>query len=168
MTGKPQEREFETWDLKRGKELEPFARVEYEMKQEGTITTVGFVEHPRIKFAGCSPDGLVGEDGLCQIKAPRAHVHIDYMLSGIVPVDYRQQMLFEMACTGRKFNDFVSYNQDMPPHLQLFVVRLHRDEPEIQQIEQDVSMFLSEVEELIAKMPKAPDPLEITDEDLTF
>lgn len=166
MTGKPQEREFETWDLRRGKDLEPFARVEYEMKQEGTITTVGFVEHPKIKFAGCSPDGLVGKDGLCQIKAPRAHVHMDYILSGIVPIDYRQQMLFEMACTGRRFNDFVSYNQDMPYHLQLFVIRVHRDQAEIAEIEQEVMGFLAEVESLIAKMPKAPDSLGITDEDI--
>lgn len=168
MTGKPQEREFETWDLKRGKELEPFARVEYEMKQEGTITTVGFVEHPRIKFAGCSPDGLVGKDGLCQIKAPRPHVHMEYILSGIVPVDYRQQMLFEMACTGRKFNDFVSYNQDMPEHLKLFISRLHRDEAEIAEVEIEVVNFLVEVEELIAKMPQAPDPLEINDGDAPY
>lgn len=166
MTGKPQEREFDSWDLRRGKELEPLARVEYEMKSEGVIQSVGFVEHSRIKFAGCSPDGLVGKDGLCQIKAPRAHVHMDYIMSGIVPIDYRPQMLFEMSVTGRKWNDFVSYNQDMPSHLQLFIFRLHRDDAEIAEIEQEVVGFLAEVEELIAKMPKAPDPLEINDDDI--
>lgn len=166
ITGKPQEREFESYDLRRGKELEPFARVEYEMRKNVSVETAGFIEHPSIKFFGCSPDGLIGNDGLCQIKAPRLHVHGEYLEGGIVPLDYKPQMLVELACTGRKFNDFVSYNRDMPDHLQLFIVRLQRNEAEIQEVEAEVKKFLTEVEELIAKLPKPEDPLGITEEDV--
>lgn len=167
LTGKPQEREFETWDLKRGKEMEPRARVEYGIKNGIEVESAGFYEHPRIKWAGCSPDGLVGSDGLVQIKCPRAHVHTDYLLEGIVPVEYRPQMLFELAATGRKWSDFISYNRDMPLHLQLFQVRLHRDENAIGEIEADVIAFLSEVEALIAKLPKPDDPLTVTADDMS-
>lgn len=160
LTGKSQEREFQTWDTRRGIELEPFARVEYEMKKGLMVNTVGFVKHATIKMAGCSPDGEVGEDGLVQIKSPKNAIHLDYLLTGIVPVEYRPQMQFEMSCTGRKWSDFVSYNQNLPEHLQLFVVRLKRNDAEIAIIEEEVLKFNAEIEEIMGKLPKGqPDDL---------
>jgi hypothetical protein len=157
LTGKPNEQEFESFDTKRGERLEPMARVEYEMRTGTVVDQVGFVEHPQIRLAGCSPDGMVGPEGLCQIKCPRTHVHLDYLMAGIVPVEYRGQMLFELACTGRKWNDFCSYEPRLPDHLALFVVRLSRNDAEIAEIEQEVIRFQAEVEEIMAKLPKTAD-----------
>jgi YqaJ-like recombinase protein len=155
LTGKPNEQEFESFDTRRGERLEPLARVEYEMRVEAVVEQVGFIEHPRIKLAGCSPDGMIGSEGLCQIKCPRTHVHLDYLMAGIVPVEYKPQMLFELACTGRKWNDFCSYEPRLPDHLSLFIVRLHRNDAEIADIEQEVVRFLSEVDDILAKLPKS-------------
>lgn len=154
LTGKPQAQEFESWDTRRGNELEPIARAEYEIKRGVMVATVGSVPHPSIALASASPDGLVGEDGMVQIKAPRTHVHLDYLMAGTVPAEYRPQMYFELACTGRKWSDFVSYDQTLPDHLQLFVVRLNRDEAEIALIETEVLRFLAEIDEIISKLPR--------------
>lgn len=154
LTGKPIEDTFESWDLKRGKTLEPRARAEYELRCKELVQTVGFVEHPSLKWAGASPDALVGADGLAQIKCPRLHVHLDYLKAGIVPSEYKPQMLFELACTGRKWSDFVSYAEDLPDHLQLFVVRLQRNEGEIAMIEEEVNRFLFDVDEYIKGLPR--------------
>ena len=153
LTGKPIEQQFESWDTRRGTNLEPMARAEYEILTGAAVRSVGFVEHPSIPFAGASPDGLVGNEGMAQVKCPRTHVHLDYILAGIVPAEYRPQMYFEMACTGRQWSDFVSYESNLPNHLQLFVVRLQRDEAEIQHIEEEVQRFLSDVEDIMRKLP---------------
>lgn len=157
LTGKPIEQQFESWDTRRGTNLEPMARAEYEIRTGSAVRSVGFVEHPSIFFAGASPDGLVGDEGMAQIKCPRTHVHLDYILAGIVPAEYRPQMYFEMACTGRQWSDFVSYESNLPDHLQLFVVRLQRDEAELQNIEEEVRRFLSDVEEIMSKLPPKGD-----------
>lgn len=156
LTGKPtpDEYEYKGRDVERGKRLEFTARTAYEMTVSDMVQSVAFVEHPRIEYAGCSPDGLVGTDGLCQIKAPRRHVHLEYITTGIVPIEYRPQMYFELACTQRKWNDFVSYNEDFPEHLQLFVCRLPRDEAEIQKIEEAVLAFNADLKRELQKIPK--------------
>lgn len=164
LTEKSQEREFQTWDTKRGIELEPFARVEYELKRGVMVNTVGFVKHTTIQMAGCSPDGEVGADGLVQIKCPKNAIHLEYLLTGIVPVEYRPQMHFEMACTGRQWSDFVSYNPNLPEHLQLFVVRLKRDDGEISRIEEEVLKFNAEIEETMCRLPNCQAAEDLTQE----
>lgn len=160
LTDKSQENEYQSYDMRRGTELEPFARAEYELRHGVMVNKVGFVKHPTIKMAGCSPDGEIGIDGLLQIKCPKNAIHLDYLLTGIVPVEYRSQMWFEMACTGRQWSDFVSYNSNLPDHLQLFVVRLKRDDGEIAIIEEEVLKFNAEIEEIIVNLPKSsPDDL---------
>jgi hypothetical protein len=162
----PEEYEYKGRDVKRGKDLELTARTEYERGITGVVQSVGFVEHPRIELAGCSPDGLIGEEGLCQIKCPRRHVHLDYITAGIVPSDYRPQMFFEMDCTGRKWNDFVSYNEDFPEHMQLFIARLHWNEVEMGKISDAVIAFNAELKKKMAALPKQSESsLYITDQD---
>ena len=136
---------------------EDFARTEYELRYNCEVGLVGFVLHPMIDRSGASPDGLVGADGLIEIKAPNTVTHLDYLLKEEVPADYQPQMLWQMACTGREWCDFVSYDPRMPEHLQLFVKRFYRDEKRISEMEQAVERFLEEVDDLISRLPKATD-----------
>lgn len=156
LTGKSLEEERGSFfDVRRGKELESTARVEYEMRRNVVVVTAGFVKHPTLAMAGCSPDGLVGKN-LVQLKAPRRHVHLDWIMAGVVPTEHKDQMLFELACHPEaEWNDFVSYVEDMPPHLQLFIVRLFRDPVKIAEIELAVAQFNAEIEQILAKLPKS-------------
>lgn len=154
MTGKVLESSYQSWDMQRGIQLEPQARIEYELKTDAELESVGFVIHPKIARFGASPDAYVGKDGILELKCPNQATHLDYVLSGIVPSEYRKQLLAELACTGRKWVDFVSYHPDMPEHLQLFIIRMKRDDVEIAEIEAEVIKFNAEVDELIAKLPK--------------
>lgn len=166
LTGK-REDDFISWDMQRGMRLEPLAVSEYEIKRRVDTETVGFVAHPTIQRAGASPDRLIGTDGLLEVKCPKMANHLEYLEGGIVPVEYRKQMLWEMACTGRAWCDFLSYHPSLPDHLQLFIARLKRDDVLIAEIETEVVRFNAEVDDIISKLPKAPDPLEISDADFT-
>ncbi|CAB4133872.1 phage_rel_nuc, putative phage-type endonuclease [uncultured Caudovirales phage] len=129
----------------RGTELEPLARALYESKMNVFVDEIGFVDHPTIPMSGASPDGLVGNDGLIEIKAPTAANHLDTILSGSAPSKYISQMQWQMACTGRAWCDFVSFNAEMPSELQLFIKRVPRDDEFIASTEKAVSEFLAEV-----------------------
>jgi hypothetical protein len=150
LTGKPQESRFSNKAMEDGIEQEPFACGAYEAKR-AFVDRVGFVLHPSIDRAGASPDGLVEEKGLVQFKCPEPHTHLGYVLANEVPSDYEPQMLWEMACTGREWCDFVSYCDVFPEH-QLFIVRFNRDEKRITEITAEVNVFLREVDEIIAKL----------------
>jgi hypothetical protein len=142
------------WDIERGNKLESIARSEYEMRNGVIVDTVGFVKHPTIPWAGCSPDGRTNKR-LVQLKAPRRHVHLKWTLLGVVPPEHRDQMLFELACCPEyEGSDFFSYVDDMEcdPELQVFQVQLVRDVPRIKEIEAAVAKFNAEVEETLAKL----------------
>jgi putative phage-type endonuclease len=152
ITGRPQESVYSNKAMEDGLEYEPLARGAYEVAHGVLVDLVGFVLHPTIERAGASPDGLVGIDGLVQIKCPYPATHIGYILAGVVPSDYEPQMVWEMACAERGWCDFVSYCNAFPPHLQLFVVRLQRDEKRIAAVTAEVNVFLLEVDEIIEKL----------------
>ena len=138
--------------IQRGVELESTARAAYCFAKDCHVDEVGFVEHPGISNSGASPDGLIGEDGLWEAKCPNSLTHIDYILKGEVPSKYKPQMAWQMACTGRKWVDFTSYDdrlEDESKHL--FVVRYHRDDEYIAELEEAVKKFLDEVELKIQK-----------------
>jgi hypothetical protein len=128
-----------------GKEQEPLARDLYQ-ELHGPVSEVGFVPHPSIPASGASPDGLVGDDGLLEIKCLIKANHIDILLTEKIDDKHMYQMLWQMACTGRQWCDFVSYNPELPEHMRLFVKRVHRDEEEINRIEWEVKTFLDEVD----------------------
>ncbi len=157
LTGKAVEDQFQSWDMKRGIELEPRARVEYEIKAGVIVDKCGFIPHHSIPRAGASPDGLIGQDGLVQFKCVKTATHLDWLMEKIVPVEHRGQMYFEMACTGRKWSDFVSYEPNLPQQLQLFVARLSRDEAEIAEIETEVRKLNAEIDEIIQRLT-GPEP----------
>jgi putative phage-type endonuclease len=152
LTGKPQDSVFMNDAMKWGVENEPFARAAYEVATETMVDQVGLVLHPNMDRAAASPDGLVGKVGLVEIKCPNTATHIEYLLSGQVPSKYRYQMLWQMACTERQWCDFTSFDPRLRQDLQLFVVRLIRDDDAIAAIEAEVTKFLSEVDETIQRL----------------
>lgn len=142
--------------MQRGTELEPLARAAYEMRSDVMVDEVAFVNHPHIAMSGASPDGLVGANGLVEIKCPNTATHIDYLLGKEPPAKYQPQMAWQAACTGRTWCDFVSYDPRMPAHLQLFVVRYMPSYAYIAELEEAVREFLGEVESTIRKLEALP------------
>jgi putative phage-type endonuclease len=137
-----------------GTDQEPFARAAYEVASNVMVEETGLVDHPTIPMAGASPDGLIGEDGLVEIKCPNTATHIDTLLTQIVPAKYITQMQFQMACTGRQWCDFVSFDPRMPTKAQLFVKRVMRDEAFIKEIETEIKKFLAEVTAKVEQLNK--------------
>ena len=135
-----------------GIEQEPYARAAYEMYSDVMVDPGRFAIHDTMPRFAASPDGLIGDDGVLEIKCPTSSVHIGYLLAGTVPEDYQPQMLAEMACTGRKWCDFVSFDPRLPKHLQLFVRRFERDEERIADMEKMVTLFLGDVDEILARL----------------
>lgn len=140
--------------MQHGTETEPLARAAYEALKDVLVDEVGFVPHPSIKMAGASPDGLVNDDGLIEIKCPNTATHIDTLLSESVPTKYFTQMQFQMACTGREWCDFVSFDNRLPEELQLFVKRVPRDDVYIRLIEAEIVQFIAELDDKINKLMK--------------
>lgn len=135
-----------------GTETEPQARYGYEFETDNIVKEIGFVDHPTILLTGASPDGLVGGDGLIEIKCPNTATHIDFLLTGEIDGKYIKQMQWQLACTGRKWCDFVSFDPRLPANLQIKIVRVYRDEELIKTMEKEVSEFLIEVDNKINKL----------------
>jgi putative phage-type endonuclease len=153
LTGEKGE-SFTNAAMQHGTETEPLARISYEVAHNVLVDEVGFVPHPSIIMAGASPDGLVGDDGLLEIKCPNTATHIETLLSQTVPSKYNTQMQFQMACTGRSWCDFVSFDNRLPQELQLFVKRVPRDDLFIKQTEDEIVKFLNELDIKIAQLMK--------------
>ena len=151
LTGKPAE-SFSNAAMQWGTETEPLARAAYEAKIDVLVDEVGFIDHPSIVNSGASPDGLVGADGLIEIKCPNTATHIDTLLSQTVPKKYADQIFWQMACTGRDWCDFVSYDPRLPSDLQLFIKRIPRDDKYIQLLEAEVIEFLTETAHKVAQL----------------
>ena len=151
---------YVSFEMKRGIELEPEARAAYEWYRDETVELTGFVAHPRIALSGASPDGLVGKDGLVEFKCPNTATHVATLLGGEISNDYILQCQFQMACTGRKWDDWVSYDPRLPEHMRLFVRRVPRDEEKIAEIEREVQAFIAEIDETVNKLAALyPHPL---------
>lgn len=150
ITGTPSE-SFTNAAMEWGTKTEPLARVAYEVAKGNFVEQVAFIDHPSIEWFGCSPDGLVGE-GLIEIKCGNTTTHVDWMLDGKAPNKHIPQIMAQMACTGAKFCDFISYDPRVPDDLQLFVVRVDRDQEYIDLMEAEVKKFLSEVDEMFTKL----------------
>lgn len=153
LTGIPQDG-FSNAAMQWGNEQEPFARAAYEIHSGNLVDQTGLVMHPNIPYAGASPDGLIDECGLVEIKCPNTATHIEYLLSGSPPKKYQPQMTWQMECTGRQWCDFVSFDPRMPEHLQLFVVRFERDEERLDDLRKEAIAFLAEVDALILQLTK--------------
>jgi len=147
LTGLKAER-YQSAEMKWGIDTEPQARDAYEFFTGAVVTPAEFVDHPAIAMSGASPDGLATDgtgDGLVEIKCPATATHIDTLLSDAVPDRYRLQMMWQMACTGRAWCDYVSFDPRMPGDMQFFCKRVHASGIEIEDIGKEVRKFLAEL-----------------------
>lgn len=135
-----------------GTSHEPLARAEYEILTDQFVDQDGFIKHPAIEWCGASCDGFVGNDGLVEIKAPNTATHIDYLLGQKPPAKYIPQMALQLACTGRQWCDFVSYDPRLPEEHRLFVVRYTPEPSYLETIDKEARAFLAEVAETIDRL----------------
>ena len=143
---------FSSAAMQWGTETEPQARMAYEIITGATVVETGFVLHPEIAGFGASPDGLIGDDGLIEIKCPNTATHIDTLLADKVPTKYIIQMHVQMLCTGRAWCDFVSFDPRLPIDLHMFIKRVERDDKLAEEIVTEVQSFLADMEAKIAKL----------------
>lgn len=151
LTGVPTET-YKSADMKWGSETEEQARRAYAIYTSAELEGVAFIDHPTIDMCGASPDRLVGADGLIEVKCPATHTHIATLLGAPIKRDYATQMLWQMACTGRRWCDFVSFDPRMPADMQLHVVRFERDDVRIAALETEVRKFLADLAETEAAL----------------
>lgn len=152
LTGKPAAT-FSNAAMEWGVEQEPAARAAYSAKTGILVEEVGFIDHPTVAMSGASPDGFA-EEGLVEIKCPNTATHLEYILDGKPPQKYITQMQWQMACTGRPWCDFVSYDPRLPERLQLLVVRVPRDDEYIAMLETEVTKFLAELDDKLNQLEK--------------
>jgi putative phage-type endonuclease len=145
LTGQ-QEDSYTNADMLRGTEKEPIARAAYEAHTGNFVTQTGFWLHPTIQWLGASPDGLVGDDGLIEIKCPRTSTHLQYRKANKPPTKYTRQMMVQLMCTGRKWVDFVSFDDRLPVDRQLFIVRFEPKQEDLDELQTSLVAFLAEVE----------------------
>jgi predicted phage-related endonuclease len=143
---------FVSGPMKWGTETEPLGRAEYEIRTGQMVEQVGFINHPKIKMFGGSPDGLVGKDGGIEIKCPNTATHIEALLTGVVDRKYIIQVQSLMAVTGRAWWDFVSFDPRLPAELSYWQTRIMRDDAFIAEIEDEVRGFLAELDDLEKKL----------------
>jgi putative phage-type endonuclease len=135
-----------------GVEQEQFAAIAYESAMNMFTDKTGFWLHPTIPWLGVSPDRLIGDDGLIEIKCPNTSTHLGYLFDGKVPADYYKQIQCQLWVTGRQWCDFVSYDPRLPKRNQLLIVRTERDESLIKEMETETVKFLGEINQLIIKL----------------
>jgi putative phage-type endonuclease len=135
-----------------GTDREPEALALYEFESGEEVSAIGFVDHPRIAMSGASPDGLCGDVGLVEVKCPITATHLDTLLGQTVAGKYVTQIQWQLACTGRQWCDFVSFDPRLPADLRLFVKRVERDDALIEELEVEVIAFLVEIDAKLAAL----------------
>lgn len=153
LTGQPAEK-FQSAAMKWGTDTEAQAKVAYEFYRDADIVNVAFVSHPLIAMSGASPDGLIGDAGLIETKCPNTATHINTLLGAPIDSRYVLQMQWQMACTGRHWCDFVSFDPRMPEDMRLWVKRIVRDDILIPELEHEVKAFLAEVSATVDELVK--------------
>lgn len=153
LTGEAREG-FSSAAMQWGTDIEPEARDTYAFVTDVTVGQVGFVPHPTIPDAGASPDGLVDDDGLVEIKCPNTATHIETLLGAPIDDKYMKQMHWQMACTGRRWCDFVSYDPRLPGGMQIHMRRVNANQALIDELEAEVSKFLRELADKEAALSK--------------
>lgn len=154
MTGVPQGPDLSNNSaVQWGVETESAARAAYEVATGNMVQECGFFRHGSIERTGASPDGLIGEDGVLEIKCPNTLTHFEYLKSGKPPTKYLLQMLWQMECTGRKWGDFVSYDPRLLPRkCAMMIVRVQRDDEKIGEIKTEMMKFLEEVKQQVKEL----------------
>lgn len=151
LTGKPAD-SYSNAAMQWGIDTEASAREAYAIKIDDKPVEIGFVDHPAIAWSGASPDGLVGFDGLVEIKCPNTATHIRTLNGAAIDRKYMLQMQWQMACTERDWCDFVSFDPRLPDEMQMHVRRVERDDALLAEIEAEVTKFLDEVAATVAQL----------------
>lgn len=154
LSGEPGDSFSSRW-TERGTELEPQARAYYAFERDADVRQVGFVFADSTRMVGCSPDGLVDDNGLLEFKCPKPSTHIGYLLAGKLPTTYRAQVQGSLMVTGRQWCDFVSYCPGLPP----LIVRVDRDAEFIAKLRAALATFTSRLKDgrgALRKMGHAP------------
>ena len=151
LTGNPAE-QYTNSAMQWGQETEAQARAAYVFTFDVDVIAVGFVPHPKIGMSGASPDGLVGDNGLVEFKCPNTATHIDTLLGAEIDGRYVKQMQWQMACAGRQWCDWVSFDPRLPDEMQMFTRRVQRDDKMIAELEAQAADFLAEVEQKVAAL----------------
>jgi putative phage-type endonuclease len=141
--------------MQHGIDTEDMARKEYSEIVWDDVVEAPFVKHPRIERSGASPDALVGIEGLLEVKCPTTVTHVLTLRENKMPEDHNYQVQWQMACTGRKYCDFMSYDPRLPEQYRIYLERIDRDDLFIAQLEEIVVNFLKEVDEEISKLSHA-------------
>ncbi|MFS2103632.1 lambda exonuclease family protein [Ralstonia sp. Ralssp135] len=152
LTGNRQEG-YSNAAMQWGTEQEPFARIAYMADRGVDVQEIGFIQHETL-MAGCSPDGLIGADGLIEIKCPVSATHIETLKTQHMPFEHMPQVQGQMWIAGREWCDFVSYDPRMPEKLQMFVQRIPRDEQYIKALSFEIERFLEEVAAEVTALQK--------------
>lgn len=154
LTGQPVET-FQNDAMRRGSELEAEARERYAFLRDVAVRQIAFIVHGSHDFVGVSPDGLVGDDGLVEIKCPASmHKHVDALRSGSHATEYRWQVQGQLWVCERAWCDVVSYDPRFPPELQAAICRVERDSAAIAELEAAVVKADEEVAALVAELTK--------------
>ena len=140
------EETYQNSAMLRGVELESEARIFYELVKDVQVEQVGFCIHD-VGF-GCSPDGIVGDDGIIEIKCPSLAVAVGYLLDGGLPTDYFQQVQGQLLVTDRKWCDFISYYPGLPP----LIVRVEPDKKFIEKLHNELKLFCKNLNQTITKL----------------
>lgn len=157
--------EYKSADMERGNILEEEARIAYEFIHDKQVELAGFLIHPNIPNAGASPDGLIGGDGLIEIKTRDSHIQRKFVKDGKISDANMKQMQFQMAVTGRKWCDYVSYlnipgdeeqrriiEEKISNKVKMKVVRVERDDVKIKEIEAAVRQADAEIEKIVKEL----------------
>jgi putative phage-type endonuclease len=145
LTGRPTET-YQSEAMLHGINTEPQAKAFYELETGNQVVNVGFMLHPEITEAGASPDGLIGDDGLIEVKCKNTANHIDFLLNEKIEQKHIYQMQWQMACTGRQWCDYTLFDCRVPTSMQLKIKRVFRCDDTIKEIEQEVVKFLFELD----------------------
>lgn len=151
LTGLTQET-FKNAAMQWGNDTEPQARSAYSFFTGNTVSIVGMYKHPTMNGTHASPDGLVGHDGLIEIKCPNSLTHIETLSSEKIDPKYITQMQWQMFMTERDWCDFVSFDPRWPDYLQLFIKRVERDPVRIAELCDEVTKFLGEVDQMMDRI----------------
>lgn len=151
LTGRPAD-SFSNAAMQWGVDTEPQARAAYAIHTDEAPVEVGFLDHPRIVWSGASPDGLVGNSGMVEIKCPNTATHIATLDGAEIDRKYLYQMQWQMACAEKDWCDFVSFDPRLPPAMRLHIRRVERDDELLTQLEGAVTEFLAEVADTVSRL----------------
>jgi YqaJ-like viral recombinase domain len=159
LTNAPVEK-YKTQAMLQGTEREPEARLMYQLMRGVEVMEVALYSHLTIKGTHASPDGLVLKpggteaEGLVEIKCPQAPAHLDTLLNETISGDHRIQVMWQLAVTHLPWVDYVSYNPDFPPHMAMWIRRVHRDNARIAELEREIAQFIRELEQKVERLSR--------------